>query len=219
MTPLKPAERRSTADQVFDQLARAILEGEWAPGDALPAERVIAEQVGCSRIIVRQAVHRLADLKLVETRQGGATLVNDPWVGEVGVVELMLRLTPTLSPRFQREVYEEELLAVLVPLVLAGVHATDAQRRALLALVDAEPHETLEDRFFEVLSDISGNRVEALLTRWWTRLRGLSPDPYPVPPKELRAFLRRLAEALVERRDPVPLYLAEIRPLLALLRA
>ena len=70
--------RRPIAYEVFDQLAREILIGERAVGSALPPERELAQRFGVSRLVLRQAIHRLADMDLVRVRQGGATLVLEP---------------------------------------------------------------------------------------------------------------------------------------------
>src|SRR5262245_19105446 len=87
--------RRHAADHCFDRLARDILGGELAPGGHLPPERVLAERYGVSKLIVRQAVHRLAELNLVRVRQGGPTVVLDPDdAADMRVVALRYRLAP-----------------------------------------------------------------------------------------------------------------------------
>jgi GntR family transcriptional regulator, transcriptional repressor for pyruvate dehydrogenase complex len=72
----RPSAIRSkhAADPVFDQLAAAIIDGSIPPGSALPSERELGERFAVSRLIVRQAVHKLADIGLVRVRQGGATM-------------------------------------------------------------------------------------------------------------------------------------------------
>lgn len=64
-------------DSVFEQLVDEVLDGELAPGAALPAERQLAEALGVSRPTVREAMQRLAHSGLVEVRQGGSTTVRD----------------------------------------------------------------------------------------------------------------------------------------------
>lgn len=54
-----------------------VLNGEMAPGEALPSERKLAEVLGVSRPVVREALKRLAAAGLVEVRQGDATTVRD----------------------------------------------------------------------------------------------------------------------------------------------
>ncbi|UGT43890.1 GntR family transcriptional regulator [Nocardia yamanashiensis] len=73
----KRIDRRTVPDTVFEQLMGEVLEGELAPGVALPAERQLAEALGVSRPTVREALQRLAHSGLVEVRQGGSTTVRD----------------------------------------------------------------------------------------------------------------------------------------------
>src|SRR5712692_10582820 len=91
-----PVARSHAADRVFEQLASTILGGQLTPGTALPPERMLAEQFGVSRIIARQALHRLAEIGLVRVRQGGSTLVLDPEdCTYLRVIELVYRMGPT----------------------------------------------------------------------------------------------------------------------------
>ncbi|MTE16893.1 FadR/GntR family transcriptional regulator [Nocardia aurantiaca] len=73
----KRIDRRTVPDTVFEQLVGEVLDGELAPGAALPAERALAETLGVSRPTVREALQRLAHTGLVEVRQGGSTTVRD----------------------------------------------------------------------------------------------------------------------------------------------
>lgn len=66
-TPLK--------QQVFQALRRLIDEGVLQPGDQLPTERQLSEQLGVSRGTVREAVQFLDALGLVESRHGHGTFV------------------------------------------------------------------------------------------------------------------------------------------------
>ena len=93
-TPLvtsTPVVWRHVADAVFEQLAASILSGELPAGASLPPEKQLASRFDVSRLIVRQAVHRLASIGLLRARQGGATLVLDwtaadhPQVGELAL--------------------------------------------------------------------------------------------------------------------------------------
>lgn len=74
---LSPVTRRSIPDDVFEQIMSDVLNGEMAPGEALPSERKLAEVLGVSRPVVREALKRLTAAGLVEVRQGDATTVRD----------------------------------------------------------------------------------------------------------------------------------------------
>ncbi|MBC7929632.1 MAG: winged helix-turn-helix transcriptional regulator [Rubrivivax sp.] len=52
--------------QIFNQIAAAILAGKVNRGDAVASERALAEQLGVSRNIVRNAYRRLEEQGLVE---------------------------------------------------------------------------------------------------------------------------------------------------------
>ena len=72
-----PVTRRSVADDVFEQILTDVVAGELASGATLPGERRLAELLGVSRPVVREALQRLAQAGLVEVRHGGATTVRD----------------------------------------------------------------------------------------------------------------------------------------------
>mgnify|MGYP003342316091 CR=1 FL=1 len=62
----------NTLDRVSDisrQLERAIVQGEYSPGQRLPPERLLSSQFQVSRSVIREALGRLASLGLVESRQ------------------------------------------------------------------------------------------------------------------------------------------------------
>ena len=60
---------------VADSLAAEIAAGRFKAGDQIPSERVIAEEMGISRMTVRQALRHLADRGMVEARVGQGTFV------------------------------------------------------------------------------------------------------------------------------------------------
>lgn len=74
---LRPVNRRSVPEDVFEQIITDVLSGEMAPGEALPSERRLAEVLGVSRPAIREALKRLAAAGLIEVRQGDATTVRD----------------------------------------------------------------------------------------------------------------------------------------------
>lgn len=63
------------SEEVSQALENRITRGELAPGDQLPAEKVLAETFGVSRAVVREAVARLKADGRVESRQGSGAFV------------------------------------------------------------------------------------------------------------------------------------------------
>lgn len=74
---LKPIQKTSLAASVFEQVQDLILSGGLAPGDPLPAERQLAEQLGVNRSAVREALKRLEQAGLISIQHGGNTRVLD----------------------------------------------------------------------------------------------------------------------------------------------
>jgi GntR family transcriptional repressor for pyruvate dehydrogenase complex len=74
---LRAVRTLSLADQVFEQLASAIVTGRYAPGTTLPAERKLVEDFDVNRHVVREALKRLEQIGLVRVTQGGGTQVLD----------------------------------------------------------------------------------------------------------------------------------------------
>lgn len=64
-------------DQVFRELVEAILGGRYAPGEALPGQRALAESFGVNLASLRTAITRLESLGLVTVRHGEGTVVRD----------------------------------------------------------------------------------------------------------------------------------------------
>jgi DNA-binding FadR family transcriptional regulator len=64
---------------VVDRLRRAILLSVYGPGDKFPPERVHAQQLGVSRVTLREAIRVLEGEGLVEARRGatGGVMVLD----------------------------------------------------------------------------------------------------------------------------------------------
>lgn len=72
---LEPVRPLALKERVIRQLTRLIEEGALKPGDQLPSERELSEELQVSRGTVREAVQFLQALGLVEIRHGSGTFV------------------------------------------------------------------------------------------------------------------------------------------------
>jgi GntR family transcriptional regulator, transcriptional repressor for pyruvate dehydrogenase complex len=72
--PHQEAARR-VSDWVAEQLLQRIAGGELVPGQRLPGERQMAEQLGVSRVSVRAALQQLKTQGFLTAVQGGGTRV------------------------------------------------------------------------------------------------------------------------------------------------
>ncbi len=87
--PTRPPARLASS-AVHQRLRAQILSGELVPGDPIPSERTLSEELGVNRHAVREALKRLQQAGLVRIAQGGATRVQD-WRETAGL-EVMLDL-------------------------------------------------------------------------------------------------------------------------------
>lgn len=219
------ARQRHAADPIFEKLAVAILDGSLAPGSSLPPERELAERFGVSRLIVRQALHRLADVGLVRVRQGGPSVVVHPnEAKDLRVIDLVYRLGQG-GAREIRELIERQFLHGYALLFLASKRASKDRLHALAAMAEdyaargapVAEMGAFEKRFFHALAESTDNRFYVLETGWWFSMiegRGGSERP-PVFTDEQRAgFYREIARRLLEDKDAARFYLDTLSPIL-----
>ncbi|MGW5365579.1 FadR/GntR family transcriptional regulator [Actinopolymorpha pittospori] len=73
----RAVERSKVYAAVVDQILRAISAGTFPPGSALPAERVLADQLSVSRGSLREAIRVLEHAGVLDVRVGSGTYVAD----------------------------------------------------------------------------------------------------------------------------------------------
>jgi len=74
---LKPIQRSRLYESAVDQIRSLILADNYKPGDRLPSERELAEQLSVGRPSVREALRILGAMGLIEIRVGNGTYVRD----------------------------------------------------------------------------------------------------------------------------------------------
>jgi len=174
----KPVRRLKVAEQIAESIREAILGGSLDPGENLPSERELASQFEVNRSSVREAMLRLEAWGLVEVRHGGGTRVTD-FLTTAGLSILPFLIAPAgqLDPEMLRDLLDLRRTLLGFTGARAAEHATPDQvqelERALEALETAgSPTATQEAdfAFFEVLVDLSGNRVLGLLVNAFRRV-------------------------------------------------
>jgi GntR family transcriptional repressor for pyruvate dehydrogenase complex len=158
---IKPAK---ISDSIVSQIEQLILEGILKPGDKLPAERELAQQLNVSRPSLREALLKLEAKGLLQTRRGGGTYVVDavaPTLTEPLVHLLKNHPEATFDILELRHALEE------VAAYFAAIRSTAADREILqyrfgaLATVHQE-HDPMRDaeadaEFHLAITDASHN--------------------------------------------------------------
>lgn len=180
-----PTARTPLSESIFVRLRDGILGGRPAAGEPLPSERVLADELGCNRHAVREAVKRLQQAGLVAVSHGGATRVLD-WRA-TGGLDLLAHLPLTAGeapdPVLLRSILELRLCvgvdaarrcAERAPsvTVAALTAALEAQRRA-----PATRRPVLYAQLWEHV--IAGADNIAYRLAYNSLLAGLDPDSAP----------------------------------------
>jgi GntR family transcriptional regulator, transcriptional repressor for pyruvate dehydrogenase complex len=135
MMPQLP--RTSLPEQVFRSLVADVVSGLYAPGERLPAQRALAEELGVNLASVREGVKRLEQLGLVETRHGDGMRVRD-WRARGGLDVLIHAVASAgaLDASLMREVFEARRLLLAEASALAAERRTEAEAALLARLAD-----------------------------------------------------------------------------------
>lgn len=221
--PTQPMTRPRVADQVFQALVRAILEGELKPGERLPTHRDLAQRYSVSPLLVRQAVHRLEELGLARVKQGSASIVLDPAeVMDLRLVQLQLELARP-SERFVNWVFEAESLSTLPLLALAELRITAEELEQLKHIVDSADASTPDGvaqfrvAFWGAVTKATHNPLLQAQVRGWSTFAekfARRPDVQAVTTSLFPKLYSGLCRTLGQRRGSVQLYQELITPIL-----
>jgi len=161
-------------DRVAAELKRLMVQGVFPPGARLPTLRELAEQLGVTRLTVREALAQLETTGFIRTRHGSGTYDLDP----VENASLTLLAEALSAGRAMSRAEIESLLAFRAVMILGFVdgiargagpeHLAEletliAEERAALGRPGALA--TLDFRINEVLAAASGNLFYTLLLR------------------------------------------------------
>lgn len=166
--------------EVVRQIEERILAAELRPGDMLPAERVMAEQFGVSRTVIREATKALELRGLVEVQHGRGVMVVKPSADSVSdsvVRFLKIEESPIWSLLELRSILEVEIAG------LAAARRTDADLEAL-AQIFAKMTASLNRPTEYVEHDFEFHRVLAKAAH--NPLFALVLEPYVTLMKEAR---------------------------------
>lgn len=89
-------------DSIRTEIFRAILNGDFIPGEKLPAERDMAESTGTSRVTVRRAYEQLERTNVLYREHGRGTFVAKHSAGNTGTCGQIALLT-SISDYFALE--------------------------------------------------------------------------------------------------------------------
>lgn len=157
--------RRLLRDEAYDVLRAAIVSGELAPGQVV-RDGELAEQVGLSRTPVREALARLTDEGLVESKPNAYTRVTPLSRRDCTEAFVLLRALHVLAVR--------EAVPRLTDDDIVAMRNANADFAAALAANDVEAALAADDELHGVVVSATDNRTLATtLDRLVLRIRRL----------------------------------------------
>jgi len=163
---VEPLGRTSVLGSVIERLEGLIFNG-FEPGATLPSEGKLAEELGVSRLTVREATRTLEARGLLEIRQGRRPTVAAPNSALVGdFFQIAIRRDPRalldlLDVRRALEVHIATLAAKRAG--RGEIADMEMSIAAMRAAEDSEAFHTADVRFHENLAAASGNRLLVFL--------------------------------------------------------
>jgi GntR family transcriptional regulator, transcriptional repressor for pyruvate dehydrogenase complex len=194
------------SEQVFGDLLEAVLSGRYAPGERLPTQRALAADLGVTMSSLREALKRLEQMGLVDSRQGDGMRVRD-WRehGGLDVVAHLLFRAGGLDTRVLADVLEARGLMLRELAGLAALRRDADAARRLHALAgefaradDDVAAQRIDFAFVTELAAAAGNLVFVLVLNSIRALYFAHAESLPVAARrtELAPLYDRAAEAV-----------------------
>lgn len=97
-------KRQSVSEQIIEHFLEQIENGSLKPGDRLPPERELTEQLQVSRVSLREAISALSAFGILSARQGEGTSVNRFNTGTLGRIMYIYTILDSVSEKDLMEV-------------------------------------------------------------------------------------------------------------------
>lgn len=125
--------------RTLHRLGEEICLERYQPGDVLPAEPILGERLGVSRIVVREVIKSLASKGMLEVRRKTGTVVLDPgrWSLFDPDVIAWRANTATMNETMAKELMELRSIVEPAACRFAAQRITDEEKSALRAALDA----------------------------------------------------------------------------------
>lgn len=155
-------------DRAVVDIRAFIRKKQLKPGDALPSENALAQQLGVSRTIAREALRALAALRILDVGNGRKARVAAP---DADAFSMILDHTVYTKQLSVQQVLDVRRTLELRTASLAALRRSDVEARELsdivtqmLAHID-EPDVLMEldIRFHEVIAQASGNSLYSII--------------------------------------------------------
>lgn len=103
--------RDNLYQEIKNKICQGIFQGTFSQGERIPAERVLAEELGVSRVTVRKALELLEEEGLVSREMGSGTTIRFQNKGHEGNLDMIALVAPAANPFFAQFVGDFQRMA------------------------------------------------------------------------------------------------------------
>jgi GntR family transcriptional repressor for pyruvate dehydrogenase complex len=168
----RPIHTRRAFEEICERIREQLALGVLKPGDKLPPERDLAQQLGVSRNVLREALRSLEMAGVLRLQKGvkGGAFIRE---GDSGRMNVVMRDMLSLGTISVRELSEARINVLDLVVRLACANARQADFEALEANIERTELATRQGRlldrvecsreFYRLLAASTGNKVIAMI--------------------------------------------------------
>ena len=175
----RPIHTRRAFEEICERIREQLALGVLKPGDKLPPERELAQQLGVSRNVLREALRSLEMAGILRLQKGvkGGAFIRE---GDTSRMNEVMRDMLSLGTISVRELSEARINVIDLVVRLACVNARQRDFEALEANIERTDVATREGRlldrvecsreFYKLLAESTGNKVITMITNSVTEI-------------------------------------------------
>ncbi|MCI0439328.1 MAG: FadR family transcriptional regulator [Chloroflexi bacterium] len=206
---LRAVKRTRISEDIVDQIYKLVRDGALKPGDRLPPERELAQQLNVSRASVREAI-RLLDVKgLVVIKPGAGTFIVEDSVESIVNSFASIVSDPVGAAR---DVFEMRLLLEPHVASLAAERASRRDIEQMKRILDAQEADIkgggtgveFDSEFHFTIARATKNAALIAVTQTVSGILSQTREDRLLSPERSRKSLHSHREILtaIEQRDP-----------------
>lgn len=166
-------DKTNLNDEITRQLISRILSGVLNPGDKLPPERQMAEQMNVNRNTLREALRKLEQLGLLSVRQGDGIYVLD--YRNSGSIELLKHILMSRREKTAEIIHDILKIRTIVIPEMAALAAEKVSTDEInsLRLITDDPMKSIIERDLAIhtmIARVSGNLLYMILLNFFNEI-------------------------------------------------
>jgi len=171
---IKPVNRVKLHEEIKQILFQGIINRELRPGDKLPTERSLAENLNVNRSTVREALGNLKELELIEIRQGDGAYVRDfHQSGNLGLIWELLQNNTSNDENLLATLLEIRRIIVPEMATHAALHRSEEDLMDLESLIEGSqdmPMPEKDIRIHQTIAKAANNLIYLIMLNFFNTL-------------------------------------------------